>query len=176
MTEPHFTLAQLAEMTMLTEVFALRRMRETCSPEDARQGFLAETIEGTAEWVGLSALAQLSPEKAAKRPRQIAARLTDAGPHQPDTRRVSYDSGVCLLTLACRASRPLPTGREESISAQLAAQATSVSPALPAPEETAYRTSVLARQRAQRQRTLATFRTRPLRRMPVPFCLCGMIP
>ncbi|MGN0971990.1 MAG: hypothetical protein ACI4OY_08540, partial [Aristaeellaceae bacterium] len=158
------------------EVFALRRMREQCSPEDARQGFLTETVEGTAEWVGLTALAQLSPAKAARRLQQMAARLTEAGLHQLDTRRVSYDSGVCLLALARRAGLPRPAGQEESISAQLAAQAASAFHAPLAPEETAYWESVLAERRAARRAVLAGFRARPLRRLDGPFRLCGYDP
>lgn len=161
---------------LLAEVLALRRMREQCCPEDARQGFLAETVEGTAEWVGLSALAQLSPEKAAQRLQQIAARLTDAGLHQLDTRRVSYDSGVCLLALARQAGLSLPAGQEESASAQLAAQVAPVSPAPLAPEETAYWAGLLAQQREERQTLLADFRARPLRRLSGPFRLCGYDP
>ncbi|MGN0745560.1 MAG: hypothetical protein ACI4ML_02665 [Aristaeellaceae bacterium] len=161
---------------LLGEVFALRALREACCPEDARQGFLTETVEGTAEWVGLSALAQLSPEKAAQRLRQTAVRLAEAGPHQLDTRRVSYDSGVCLLALARLAELPLPAGQEESISAQLAAQLPTASPAPLAPEEAAYWASVLARQREQRRALLAGFRARPLRRLSGPFRLCGYDP
>ena len=161
---------------LLAEVFALRRMREQCCPEDARQGFLAETVEGTAEWVGLSALAQLSPEKAAQRLQQIAARLTDAGLHQLDTRRMSYDSGVCLLSLARQAGLHLTMGRTESVSAQLVAQAASVRLMPLAPEETAYWAALLAQQREQRQTLLADFRARPLRQMTGPFLLCGYNP
>lgn len=161
---------------LLAEVFALRALREQCCPEDARQGFLAETVEGTAEWVGLSALAQLSPEKAAQRLQQVAARLTDAGLHQLDTRRVSYDSGVCLLALARLAGLPLPAGQEESVSAQLAAQVPSVRPAHLYPKETAHWTAMLAHQREQRQNVLTDFRTRPLRRLQGPFRLCGYDP
>ena len=161
---------------LLAEVLALRRMREQCCPEDARQGFLAETVEGTAEWVGLSALAQLSPEKAAQRLQQVATRMTDAGLHQLDTRRVSYDSGVCLLSLACQAGLPLPMGQTESVSAQLVAQAASVRLMPLAPEETAYWAALLAQQREQRQTLLADFRARPLRQMTGPFLLCGYNP
>ncbi|MGN0764116.1 MAG: hypothetical protein ACI4MK_12040, partial [Aristaeellaceae bacterium] len=150
---------------LLREVFALRVLREGCSPKDTRQGFLTESVEGTAEWVGLSALAQLSPEKAARRLQRVAARLTDAGLHQLDTRRVSYDSGVCLLSLARQAGLPLPTGQEESVSAQLAAQVASISPAPLVPEETAYWAGLLAQQQEQRQTLLEDFRARPLRRM-----------
>ena len=161
---------------LLAEVFALRALREACSPEDARQGFLAETVEGTAEWVGLSTLAQLSPGKAARRLQQMAARLRDAGPHQMDTRRMCYDSGVCLLELARLAGLPLPTRQEESVSAQLAAQVAYVSPAPLAPDETAHWAALLAQQRAQRQAVMTDFRAQPLRRLSEPFQLCGYDP
>ena len=161
---------------LLAEVFALRALREASCPEDARQGLLAETVEGTAEWVGLSALAQLSLEKAAQRLQQVATRMTDAGLHQLDTRRVSYDSGVCLLALARQAGLSLPAGQEESVSTQLAAQAASVRLMPLAPEETAYWAALLAQQREQRQTLLADFRARPLRQMTGPFLLCGYNP
>ena len=161
---------------LLAEVFALRVLREASCPEDARQGLLAETVEGTAEWVGLSALAQLSLEKAAQRLQQVATRMTDAGLHQLDTRRVSYDSGVCLLALARQAGLSLPAGQEESVSTQLAAQVQSVRPVPPDPEETAHWTAMLAHQREQRQNVLTDFRTRPLRRLQGPFRLCGYDP
>ncbi|MGN1019912.1 MAG: hypothetical protein ACI4O7_06035 [Aristaeellaceae bacterium] len=161
---------------LLAEVFALRALREACSPEDARQGFLAETIEGTAEWVGISALAQLSPEKAGQRLARAASRLTAAGVHQLDTRRMSYDSGVCLLVLARQAGLPLPAGREASVSAQLAAQVPAVSPAPIAPEEVARWTAMLARRREQRQAVLDAFRAGRLRRLDGPFRLRGYDP
>ena len=179
----HLLLAKAAAHTapeeasrLLAEVFALRVLREACSPEDARQGFLAETVEGTAEWVGLFALAQLSPEKAIQRLQQMSARLTDAGLHQLDARRMSYDSGVFLLELARQAGLPLPTGQKESVSAQLAAQVPSVRPAPLLPEKTAYWETLLTRRREQRKALLEDFRARSLRRLPGPFLLCGYDP
>ncbi len=76
----------------LTDFCALRRQRQE-RPE-CLQECLVETVEGTAEFVGLQALRTLSPEKYQRELDRYRALLQQPGPLLTDARRMAYYTGA----------------------------------------------------------------------------------
>lgn len=89
----------------LTDFCALRRQRQE-RPE-CLQECLVETVEGTAEFVGLQALRTLSPEKYQRELDRYRALLLHPGPLLTDPRRMAYYTGALLLVSAQEAGLDL---------------------------------------------------------------------
>lgn len=90
-----------AAQAHLTDFCALRRQRQE-RPE-CLQECLVETVEGTAEFVGLQALRTLSPEKYQRELDRYRALLQQPGPLLTDARRMAYYTGALTLLSARRA-------------------------------------------------------------------------
>lgn len=163
----------------MVQVIALRRLRAEIDPEDAQQGFLAETIEGMAEWVGLCALAQLNPEKADMALQRHARTLTSMDERQLDTRRMAYASGTFLLNMAVQAGlkvhHPLG-GTAQSLSEWLGAQVSDAPAAWPSSAETEVWQTILNRWRVRQAERLATFRKGRRERVCGDYTICGYDP
>ena len=76
-----------------------RARRRLKNPALTREAGMAETAEGMAEFMGMSALSMIAPDKGEKLRAAHRARLRDT--HLlPDTRRIAYFSGAVLLATA----------------------------------------------------------------------------
>lgn len=89
----------LADGGDLAKIFALRRRRSRLLEPFIREEWLAETLEGMAEYAFLRSLAQLSPEKGAQALREKREILRRGGDSLLDIRRTAYQSGALLLEL-----------------------------------------------------------------------------
>ncbi|MFR0734222.1 MAG: hypothetical protein ACLSHU_08585 [Oscillospiraceae bacterium] len=96
-----------AAQAHLTDFCALRRQRQE-RPE-CLQECLVETVEGTAEFVGLQALRTLSPEKYQRELDRYRALLQQPGPLLTDARRMAYPPGALTLLSARRGIGPAPS-------------------------------------------------------------------
>lgn len=95
--------AILAEETpSFSRLADARARRRAANPALSRQAELAETAEGMAEFMGMTALAAIAPEKAEQMRVAHRARLADAA-LLTDTRRIAYFSGALLLAAARQA-------------------------------------------------------------------------
>lgn len=94
-----------AARSYLTDFCALRRQRQE-RPE-CLQECLVETVEGTAEFVGLQALQMLSPEKYQKELDRYRDLLLHPGSLLTDPRRMAYYTGALLLVSAQEAGLDL---------------------------------------------------------------------
>ena len=94
-----------AAQAHLTDFCALRRQRQE-RPE-CLQECLVETVEGTAEFVGLQALRALSPEKYQRELDRYRALLQQPGPLLTDARRMAYYTGALTLLSAREAGLDL---------------------------------------------------------------------
>lgn len=100
---------------LLCEIVALRRVRKRrigLELYDCENRF--ETIEGTAEFVGLMALKALDPAAYANALLDCAERLTSPSVLLTDLRRSCYDSGVLLLCAAEKAGLIPQLAKERS--------------------------------------------------------------
>lgn len=91
------------KMTALRKMTAIRMRREQLIGNILRQEYLAETIEGAAEFAGSMALQKIAPDKYQKRIARYAELLMAPSDLVCDIRRVSYYTGclylVCLKQL-----------------------------------------------------------------------------
>lgn len=167
------------ECERLKDVFALRRLRQQVSPEDARQGFLAETVEGLAEWIGYGALAQLNRNKAEEMLQGHVRCLSMQGITQMDTRRMAYSSGVVMLTSAARIGLQIihdQRGAVQSISELLAAQLPECVCSGITPEEEQAAALLVEQHHAENQRRIMEFRSRAHQRHTGDWRICGYDP
>lgn len=77
----------------------MRRARQELFPSDVRYESYCECLEGAAEYIGVSATAILSPEKAAEKLRLFRERMLDPRWLAGNNRMGAYYSGVFLLKL-----------------------------------------------------------------------------
>lgn len=81
----------------LAKFAAIRAMRMERYPDMVQEELKAETLEGMAEYVGLKALRQITPEKFEKKMASYLQRLRAETERQFDVRRISYDSGAVFF-------------------------------------------------------------------------------
>lgn len=76
---------------------AVRQLRRRTNPQIVEQTLKAETIEGTAEYIGIRALRQLSQKKFDDRIREYTNILNTCDGMLFDTRRIAYYSGTMFF-------------------------------------------------------------------------------
>ena len=166
-----------AAQAHLTDFCALRRQRQE-RPE-CLQECLVETVEGTAEFVGLQALRALSPEKYQRELDRYRALLQQPGPLLTDARRMAYYTGALTLLSARRAGldlrHPLP-GQSQPLFSFLNRLLPSVPPP-PLSSEALEEAAALAEQEDRtHHQAVARFLEQTPRYRAGPFRICGYDP
>lgn len=166
-----------AAQAHLTDFCALRRQRQE-RPE-CLQECLVETVEGTAEFVGLQALRTLSPEKYQRELDRYRALLQQPGPLLTDARRMAYYTGALTLLSARRAGldlrHPLP-GQSQPLFSFLNRLLPSVPPP-PLSSEALEEAAALAEQEDRtHHQAVARFLEQTPRDRAGPFRICGYDP
>ena len=181
---------KLAENRLLAQVLLAGDQGEAhsclevlCTLRERRLGgqmayeLLAETVEGTAEYVGTQALAQLDSQRYRQRLEVLVRRLGEASPLLLDVRRLAYCTGTALLLAAEKAgldlrhqlageTRPIYTLLRERVADREAPEV----PADPAVE------ALLRDQRRERQEILRQFFRRAAQPEAGDFVICGYDP
>lgn len=120
----HGLLADAAEaglagerLMLLRRVCGIRLLRRALIGDYADCEFLSETAEGCAEFVGMSVLRKLSPEKFAATVAKYVAQLRKDGAERFDIRHSCYASGALFLYVLREAGEHIPTdlARKESV-------------------------------------------------------------
>ncbi len=87
---------EYADEMALRRFAAIRNQRLASYPDMVREELKAETLEGMAEYIGLKALAYISPEKFREKLSGYLAALRTESKLQLDVRRISYYTGTVL--------------------------------------------------------------------------------
>lgn len=155
---------------------AVRERRRAMDPKAVQEELMAETVEGMAQYVELTALGQLSPEKR-RAGLQSCARALAEPERLLDARRCAYHSGTLLLTAAAEQGLAVshPIGREtrpvyDLLAGQIPAGILPACPPL-APWQ-----ALLQGQREQRQHQIQEFLRRPHRTVTGQYSVCGYDP
>jgi hypothetical protein len=83
---------------LLKQFFEIRNIRKNLIGDIIYQEFKAETLEGMAEYAGLTSLQQINPEKYKIRLEEHISKLTSQKGLIYDTRRMAYFSGAILCS------------------------------------------------------------------------------
>ncbi len=162
---------------LLTQYMAARKYRARMLGELIWQEYRAETIEGMAEYAGLSALRQISPEAFFERVSACLLRLQTASGVFFDPRRLAYDTGALLcLTLSDAAWdwRHAPGATDVPLFELVSADVAAAEPALP-PDDGALSSAAethILRKRAR----FDAFLSQPLQTVTGVFDICGYDP
>lgn len=155
---------------------AARERRRAMAPEAVREELMAETVEGMAQYVELTALGQLSPEKR-REGLQACVRALAEPERLLDARRCAYHSGTLLLTAAAAQGLVFahPIGMEtrpvyDLIAGQIPAGDLPACPML-APWQ-----ALVQEQREHRAHQIQEFLRRPHRTVTGQFSICGYDP
>jgi len=86
------------DITALKQFFNIRNIRKDLIGDIIYQEYKAETLEGMAEYAGLTSLKQINPDKYKIRLEEHVSRITKQKDLIFDTRRMAYYSGAVLCT------------------------------------------------------------------------------
>lgn len=91
---------EMKKRCCLQRFIGLRKKREALINSAIKNEYLAETVEGSAEYAGLMALRQINNEKHLNKLEQYKSKLKNPGSLLFDARRMSYYAGALLIMLA----------------------------------------------------------------------------